>query len=205
MTSGRGWRNGRGPGRAGIDRDALAGLAGWLWPHWAERQLDPESPAFVPAGPLDRVTNLTQRNWTLVGNLASPLVGVVDPRGLVTPWVGGWSLDWWIGAEDRWHLPSRETAVRQTLAGSTPVVETAMRIPGGDAVQRVCAVPAPGGPEVVVVEVENTSVVPVAVAFAVRPANPLGVAAVGRIEIEDTVVLVDGCPALLLPRPPAGV
>jgi hypothetical protein len=103
----------RGSGPAGIDGDVLAGAPDWLWPFWAERQLDPESPAFVPGGELPALVNVTHRNWTLVGNLASPRTGIVDPRGLVSPWPGGWSLDWWIGAEDRWHLPSREAAVRQ--------------------------------------------------------------------------------------------
>src|SRR5438552_3164718 len=79
-------------------------------------------------------------------------------------------------------------------------------VPGGDAVQRVYALPAPGEfGEVVVVEVENQSPVPVAVAFALRPYNPLGLAAVGRIDLEEAGVLVDGRPALLLPRLPAGV
>jgi len=198
----------RAPGGTGIDGDVLSATPGWLWPYWLERQLDPESPAFVPRGPVPFVANLTARNWTIVGNLASPSVATVDPRGLVTPWVGGWSLDWWIGAEDRWHLPSRETAVRQTLAGATPVTETVMRVPGGDAVQRVYALPAsvPDGlGELVVVEVENQSAVPVAVAFAVRPYNPVGLATVGQIVQEGATVLVDGRPALLLPRSPAGV
>ncbi|MDQ1501658.1 MAG: hypothetical protein QOI86_4998 [Actinomycetota bacterium] len=195
-------------GRIGIDDDVLTGAPGWLWPFWAERQLDPESPAFVPGGELPALLNVTHRNWTLVGNLASPWKGIVDPRGLVTPWAGGWSLDWWIGAEDRWHLPSREAAVRQSLAGGVPVVETVMRIPGGDAVQRVYGLPASmGGPfgELVVVEVENRSPVPVAVAFALRPTNPVGLASVRRIDLEEDRLLVDGYPALLLPRPPAGV
>jgi hypothetical protein len=204
-------------GRVGIDGDILAGTPGWLWPFWAERQLDPESPAFVPRGPLPFLANVTARNWTTVGNLASPWSAIVDPRGLVTPFAGGWSLDWWIGAEDRWHLPSREAAVRQSLPDPVPVVETAMRIPGGDAVQRVYALPAAASEtlgELVVVEVENRSPVPVAVAFAVRPYNPEGLASVGNVDLQDpgvgvapggTVVLVDGRPGLLLPRPPAGV
>ena len=95
-------------GRIGIDRDVVTATPDWLWPFWVERQLDPESPAFVPLGDLPFLANVTHRNWTTVGNLASPWEAIVDPRGLVTPWVGGWSLDWWIGAEDRWHLPSRE-------------------------------------------------------------------------------------------------
>jgi hypothetical protein len=204
------WRSivGRRTHGGGIDGDVLSAAAGWLWPYWLERQLDPDSPAFVPPGPMPFVANVTARNWTVVGNLSSPSVAVVDPRGLVTPWAGGWSLDWWVGADDRWHLPSREPAVRQTLVGATPVVETAMRIPGGDAVQRVYALPAPAAGargELVVVEVENQSAIPVAVAFAVRPYNPVGLAAVGQIVQEGTTVLVDGRPALLLGRPPAGV
>ena len=188
----------------------LGRASGWVWPYWLERQLDPESPAFLPRGHLPVVANVTHRNWTLVGNLASPWRAAVDPRGLVTPRAGGWSLDWWIGAEDRWHLPSREPAVRQSLAGSVPVVETAMRIPGGDAVQRVYAVPAAVGSagsqgELVVVEVENQSAVPVAVAFAVRPCNPDGLAPVETIQLVATTVLIEGRPAVLLPRPPAGV
>jgi hypothetical protein len=82
----------------------------WVWPFWLERQLDPTTNAFVPRGHLPFLTNLTHRNWTAVGNLDSPWEAIVDPRGLVTPWYDGWSLDWWIGADDRWHLPSRDGA-----------------------------------------------------------------------------------------------
>jgi hypothetical protein len=173
----------------------------WVWPYWLERQLDPHSPAFVPRGHVPLLTNLTGRNWTMVGSIGSSREAVVDPRGLVTPWFDGWSLDWWIGADDRWYLPSRETAVRQQLVDNSPVVETAMRVPGGDAVQRVYAVP--GADDLTVVEVENRSPVPFVVALAVRPYNPEGLAVVERIRLVDDVVTVDGRPALLLPRKPA--
>jgi hypothetical protein len=120
---------------------------------------------------------------------------VVDERGLVTPHPGRWSLDWWIGADDRWHLPADDAAVRQQLFERGPVVETAMRVPGGDAVQRVYAVPA-GGDDLIVVEIENRSPVPFAVALAVRPR-------VKRVRMQGTTVLVDRKPALLLPKAPA--
>lgn len=173
----------------------------WVWPHWLERQIDPRSPAFVPRGHVPLLTNLTGRNWTMVGNVGSAREAIVDPRGLVTPWFDGWSLDWWIGAEDRWHFPSRETGVRQSLVDASPVVETLLRVPGGDAAQRVYAVP--GAEELVVVEIENRSPVPFAVAFAVRPYNPEGLAIVERIRLVDNVVTVDGRPALLFPKAPA--
>jgi hypothetical protein len=172
----------------------------WIWPYWLHRQLDPSSPSFIPRGHLPVLTNVTSRNWTAIGNVGSTWEGIVDPRGLVTPWFDGWSLDWWIGAEDRWHFPSQEAGVRQQLLGAAPVVETLMRVPGGDAVHRAYAV---GGEEMAVVEIENRTPTPFAVALAVRPYNPEGLAVVERIALHDTTVTVDGRPALVFrQRPP---
>ncbi|MBW3556310.1 MAG: hypothetical protein KY454_05135 [Actinobacteria bacterium] len=172
----------------------------WVWPHWLERQLDPTSAAFVPRGHLPVLTNVTLRNWTAVGTVGSTAKGIVDPRGLLTPWYDGWSLDWWIGAEDRWHFPSREVAVRQSPVEDTPVVETVMRVPGGDAVQRVYAIA--GEETLAVVEIVNRSRTPFAVALAVRPYNPEGLAVVERIALHGRTVTVDGRPALFLPKAP---
>jgi hypothetical protein len=184
----------------------------WVWPYWLEGQLDPTAPTFTPRGHLPFLTNVTARNWTLVGNIASPWEAIVDPRGLVTTWFDGWSLDWWIGAEDGWHVPSREppSRVRQRLVAAAPVVETSMRVPGGHAVHRAYACYAsPAGDdasEMVIVEIENRSPVPFAVALAVRPYNPEGLAVIERIGLHDrTTVTVDGRIAMLLPRPPAQV
>ena len=61
----------------------------WVWPYWLDRQLDPRATAFTPRGHLPVLTNLTHRNWTMVGNLASAREAIVDSRGLVTPWFDG--------------------------------------------------------------------------------------------------------------------
>src|SRR5437870_2401779 len=84
----------------------------------------------------------------------------------------------------------------QRLVGNAPVVETVMRVPGGEVAHRVYAVAglpagvgdgeAGAGPgsagELTVVEVENASPVPVVIALAVRPYNPEGLAVVERID-----------------------
>ena len=143
------------------------------------------------------------RAWTRLGTVSGAARAAVDTAGLVTPDIddGGWSLDWWVGADDRWHLPQDEPSVRQQLVGETPVVETAMRIPGGDAVHRAYVVH--GEVDRLVVEIENRSAVPFALALAVRPSNPLGPAAVGTIELQGTVLVVDGAVGVELPKPPA--
>lgn len=152
-------------------------------------------------------------SWTLVGTVASTSATPVDSAGLV---VGeGWSLDWWIGADDRWHVPAREPALRQQLLGEAPVVETLVRIPGGDAVQRAYGIRSPrgDGDEWVVTEVHNATPVPFAVALVVRPFVADGLGSVSEITVEPVeggtgrdvahLVRVDGRPAVLLPRAPA--
>lgn len=173
----------------------------WLGPWWYERQTDPESPEFIPGGGGE---NLTHRTWTRLGTLTGAERAAIDPRGLVGGPSARWSIDWWVGAEDRWHLPSREVAVRQRLVGHAPVVETAMRVPGGDALHRAFAVAGRYGPEVVI-EIENDTPVPFAVALALRPDTPAGPGGITTIELDGTAVLADGELALVLPRPPARI
>jgi len=106
---------------------------------------------------------------------APPTIGVLgrDWRATVTPWgaVQQWddlgTLDWFIAADDRWYVPADEPTVRQSLVEGTPVVETRVRIPNGDAVMRVFAIADHGG--LAVIEVENDSPMPIAVAFAGVP------------------------------------
>lgn len=153
--------------------------------------------------------------WTLVGTVGSTTSTVVDPDGLV---VGeGWSLDWWIGGDDRWYVPAREAAVRQDLFGDAPMVETRARIPGGDAVHRAYGIRSPRGvgDEWVVVEVENQTPVPLAVAFVIRPVVADSLGSINEITIEPVaggagrdeahLLRVDGTPAVVLPRRPARV
>ena len=87
----------------------------------------------------------------------------VTPWGAVEPWDGSAALEWAIAADDRWHVPAREAAVRQRRVDGTAVVETRVRVPDGDVVHRVYSVADHGG--LTVVEVENASPLPIAVAF----------------------------------------
>ena len=105
-------------------------------------------------------------------------------RGEVTPWGdvlvdGETRLRWFIAADDRWYEPARETTVRQRQVSGVPVIETRLKVPGGDAVQRVYGVANFVG--VIVVEIYNDSSLPFAVAFdrgdisTMRAPSPTGV------------------------------
>jgi hypothetical protein len=127
---------------------------------------------------------------TLVGILGAPHGAAVDARGLVRPERAAWALDWWIGGDDRWHLARREAAVRQSRLANMPVVRTAMRVPGGDAVQTVY-----GAGGVVVVEIANESPAPFVAALVVTGA--------ARADLDGSVAYLDGRPAVVTGRAPA--
>jgi len=78
-----------------------------------------------------------------------------------------------VGAEDYWHVPAVAPTLRQRLVDNSPVVATAIRVPGGDVEHRSYAATVDGQPTVVV-EVENQTPTPVAIGFTL---HSLGVAA----------------------------
>ena len=179
---------------------------GWVRPWWAERQLDPGSAAYSAQPSQVRywlgaqqvsdtvLANTVGRSWTTVGLPETLERAAVDPRGLVV--LGHWSLDWWVRGGDEWVFPSRVAAARQHLVDGMPVVETVLRVGGGDVVHRAAA--ARGAsvrlddaerhvkqrrgmrttvdgtsavPEVFVVQITNHTSAPVAIALAARPCH----------------------------------
>jgi hypothetical protein len=111
---------------------------------------------------------------TTIGVAGGRWRGTVTPWGAVVPWDGSAVLDWWVASEERWHTPAQEPSIRQQLLRDVPVVETALRVPGGDAVHRAFAVATTGG--LTVVEIENRSSRTFAVAFSrpdVRTGRPI--------------------------------
>jgi hypothetical protein len=121
---------------------------------------------------------------TTIGVLGGAWRGAVGPDGSVVTSDGSATLSWAVVAEDRWHHPGDGTsAVRQRRLLGAPVIETSVRVPGGDAVERVYAVADHGG--LTVIEVENRSNRSFAVVFsrddllASRPAVPAALAGTG--------------------------
>lgn len=101
----------------------------WIWPYWIERQFDPADDAFIPRAFSLTHVNLTHRNWTAVGVPDIDELPIVDPRGLVTPLLDGWSLDSWLLNDDgRCLFPSQAQRVGQYLDlndGLAIITETA--------------------------------------------------------------------------------
>lgn len=100
----------------------------------------------------------------VIGCIGSPWRASVGPGGDLQPWDDSAALRWYIAADDRWYVPTDETEVEQRRIDGTPVIETKVRIPRGEAIQRVYATMNGGG--ATVVEITNRSTLPIAVAFS---------------------------------------
>jgi hypothetical protein len=128
---------------------------------------------------------------TRVGVLGSPHQALVDAAGSIEPDGTGWQVDWWIGADDHWHVPGAGTPTRQHLLDGAPVVNTVLRVPGGDAVERVYGVGGSSG--VLAIEIENASPAPFVVALVLRPTDH---GAVRSLAANGAWVSIDGKPVL---------
>lgn len=102
-------------------------------------------------------------SWVTTGVTGSTWRASVTPWGDLVPWGDEPALEWYIAASDRWYRPAEETAVRSERIGGTAVVETRVRIPGGDALQRISSIGDHGG--MTVIEITNESSSPIAVAL----------------------------------------
>ncbi len=147
----------------------------------------------------ERTAAAPEKAGTTIGVLGHQWRATVSPAGTVDVWDGRTALRWYVAADDRWHTPETEPTVRQTTRVGTPVIETRLRIPSGDAIHRVYAVADHGG--LTVIEVENDSPLPIAVAFSgaallsVRP--PTASKVVGIDLPDDTVLFPVGHHAML--------
>jgi hypothetical protein len=162
----------------------------WILPYWAECQFNPHNPAFMPRGFNLYTINYTHRDWTMVGNLEREREAIVDPRGLVTPWLDGWSLDVWLETDGALFVPSRlpDTDISQSLNDTpgVPIVVTEYQAMGLTVKTQVFGTEREGNGEFVAeqITVSNPTSAPknAMLYVAVRPFNPEGVALVKDIE-----------------------
>ena len=111
------------------------------------------------------VTNEATIHGRTIGILGQPWRATVTPAGDIYPWDDVEAVKWYVAADDRWHTPADEVAVRQRSVDGAPVLETRVRIPGGDVIQRVWVATGRLGSSALMMEFENDS--PMAIAIAI--------------------------------------
>ncbi len=158
----------------------------WVWPYWIGRQFDPHCDAFIPRAFSLTHVNLTCRNWTAVGVPDCDLLPIVDPRGLLTPFWDGWSLDAWIVPEDgEMLIPSRLPEVTQRLdLEANPAVVTVSRCGPLELVSRAEVVTQPRLACRLALRAKADGRAWLAV--SARPCNPEGISFIHRISLSES-------------------
>lgn len=182
-------------------------MLGWVLPFWLRGQVSPSSGSFVPHGHQWLYSNSTMRNWTGVGLCGFPYEGMVDPRGLVTPWAFGPSVDLWLLAGDTLACPSELDTVRQRLVDDLPLVETAFEAAGLECTWTTFAAPIDGMPVVLsIAEVSNPGggEVEADIIVSARPYHNESICAVNDLAWRpgDRCFIADGMPLAYLPEEP---
>jgi len=177
----------------------------WVWPYWVNRQFSPRDAAFIPRGFSFAQVNLSHRNWTAVGLPGCEAMPIVDPRGLVTPFFDGWSLDAWLLTDTGESLfPSRRPACEQQLLleDDRLAVRTRSEANGFSLASEVHVAPGAESP-LCRIRYEGSTPGGGWLALALRPLNPEGVGLVERIEMaeDDRGWEVDAAPAVRFDTP----
>ncbi len=189
-----------------VNTKVLQNNLDWVWPYWATRQFDPADLSFLPRAFSFTHVNLTHRNWTALGLPGMDVYPIVDPRGLVTPGLDGWSIDWWFLPQHQLNpalalFPSRCLEADQALQLEEGLeVVTATTHERGTRLRthaRVQHAPdrSPVQPELLL----TASVTPAVsgyLACAIRPANPEGISFIDRLAFDGTTLRVNGEEAL---------
>lgn len=158
----------------------------WVWPYWIERQFDPLDVSFIPRAFSITHINLTHRNWTAIGYPDGQELPIVDPRGLLTPLLDGWSLDGWLLAEDgRCLLPSRAADCRQRQDMEMGVRLTTETQTTGLALTSRAWVELVSGRPVCKLNLQARADTDAWLVLALRPQNPEGISFIHQVGLSE--------------------
>lgn len=166
-----------------INSQAIQHNLDWIWPYWVECQFNPNDKSFVPRAFSVTHINLTHRNWTAVGMPDNEQLPIVDPRGLVTPFLDGWSIDAWIINDDGSQLiPSKSKESEQKLIfQNNLMVTTETKINGAELhIETKCEIKDDN--LYCCINVKASSINDGWLAIVLRPYNPEGISFIHQIK-----------------------
>ncbi|MCF3650547.1 hypothetical protein [Synoicihabitans lomoniglobus] len=179
-----------------VNTKVLQNNLDWVWPYWATRQFDPSDASFLPRAFSITHVNLTHRNWTALGLPGMEVYPIVDPRGMITPLLDAWSLDWWFAPADGSAptLPSQCINAEQRLELEDGLrVVTSLRTDHLRLVTSAWVTAAATASDQPTLQLQASieSDVPGVLALAVRPANPEGVSFIDSLGFTDGEIHVN--------------
>ncbi|MFO7710740.1 MAG: hypothetical protein R6V53_03185, partial [Candidatus Woesearchaeota archaeon] len=178
--------------RGFINREVIQNNLEWVWPYWIEKQYNPRDYSFIPTSFSITNINLTQRNWTAAGKIGYQDMPIVDPRGLVTPFHDGWSLDFWV-LGDKPLFPSKEKDCTQYVSEDAIITQINRK-----EITTTTRVTENKGKLHCQIECETDG----ELAVALRPYNPEGISSIKRIKANKKSFTVENDKKILFNKQP---
>ena len=172
-------------------------------PYWASRQFDPRDVSFEPRAHTLLSMNTTHRNWTILGVPGKRNEGIVDERGLLTPFANGWSVDVWFSVDGEMHPFSnaKETVEQDIPVDDIPCVRTMLKMKDG-----VCTLEDIAYEDSIFENIYvKASSKRTSVFIVIRPYNPEGVAFVKNVSFDPPWIIVNDEKAIKVPVAPSTV
>ncbi len=181
------------------------------WPYWVVQQTDPQNPSYTHTGFPALLLNSTQRNWTVISSPGISDRAIVDPRGLITPYPMGWSLDFWIYLDKKLIVPATLPQVTQVMANNKALIQTAYTKDTLEVMSEAFFKQEPDHHQSLLlnkVTLKNTGHLAKAFSFffAIRPFNPEGISPIEDITyLSSNAFVVDNRLALVLDQKPHNI
>lgn len=176
----------------------------WRWPYWVRRQYDPHDISFMPRAFALTHINLTHRNWTAIGLPDIEDFPIVDPAGLVTPHLDGWSIDVWVRSKDgQWLVPAYTPSVAQSIDLQRGLAVSTRSQCGAQLALsvRAEAVYDNGDPRwAITCEAHGREAAWLVIAL--RPFNPEGISFITDVVVQGGEWLINGAERITLETPP---
>lgn len=182
-----------------INTQAIQHNLDWIWPYWISKQFDPNSEAFLPRSFSATHVNLTHRNWTAIGIPDYAQYPIVDPRGLITPFWDGWSLDFWIISTDGQELiPAKQENVRQELTFTKGMEVSTTTTNDNLSIHTTSCMDIVDNKPTCIISVCGHSSTMGMLVVSLRPYNPEGISFISDINIKKEEILVNNKERIIL-------
>lgn len=166
-----------------INSKAIQQNLDWVWPYWVEKQFNPADSSFIPRAFSVSHVNLTHRNWTAIGNPGLDVYPLVDPRGLVTPFFDGWSIDFWIVSSNGDKLlPSKQENAEQFQKMDNNLEVMTIASNASHRLSTRVAMEHPGSKPELRIDCQATSSKQGWLVVSIRPYNPEGIQFIEKLK-----------------------
>lgn len=171
-------------------------------PHWAKCQFDPKDISFEARAFTLVAMNTTHRNWTMLGVPGKQNEGIVDERGLLTPYTNDWSVDVWlsVGGEILTFSNIKDGVEQDLLDRNIPCVRTAFK-----AEDILCTLEDIACENSIFENIHVETPKDARIFIVVRPYNPEGVAFVKSVSFIPPWIIINDEKGVKVPIPPSAV